>query len=55
VQKESNGSVEGKYVGEWGALPYKIGFDSETRLFNARMDMSMCSLGDTAEINLRKG
>jgi hypothetical protein len=54
MQKEANDSIEGKYTGQWGALPFKLSFDNELGLFSAHIDMNMCSIGDTAEINLRK-
>ena len=52
LNKESNGSFEGKYSGHWGALPFKVEFNRDYGLFVVRVDISMCSIGDSAEINL---
>ena len=52
LNKESNGSFEGKYSGQWGALPFKVEFNKEYGLFVAQIDMNMCGIGDSAEINL---
>jgi hypothetical protein len=54
LQKKSNGSFEGKYYGRWGALPFKIEFNRDHGLFVARIDMNMCSIGDSAEITISK-
>lgn len=54
LNKESNGSFEGKYSGQWGALPFKVEFNREYGLFVAQIDMNMCGIGDSAEINLYK-
>jgi hypothetical protein len=54
LNKESNGSFDGKYSGQWGALPFKVEFNREYGLFVTQIDMSMCSIGDSAEINLYK-
>ena len=52
LNKESNGSFEGKYSGKWGALPFKAEFNEDYGLFIAQIDMSVCGIGDSAEINL---
>ena len=52
LNKESNGSFEGKYSGQWGALPFKVRFNQEYGLFFAQIDMNMCGIGDSTEINL---
>lgn len=54
LNKESNGSFEGKYSGQWGALPLKVQFYKDYNLFVAQIDMNMCGIGDSAEINLHK-
>ena len=54
LSKESNGSFEGKYSGRWEALPFKIRFNRDYDLFVAQIDMSVCGIGDSAEINLYK-
>jgi hypothetical protein len=54
LQKESDGSFEGKYSGQWNALPFKIEFNRDYSLFTASIDMSVCDTGDFAEINLSK-
>ena len=54
LNKKSDGSFEGKYSGRWGALPFKVEFNREYGLFVAQVDMSMCGIGDSTEINLRK-
>ena len=54
LKKEPTGSFEGNYAGQWGALPYKIEFDREFGIFLASVDMTMCLLGDSTEINLHK-
>ena len=61
LNKESNGSFEGKYSGQWGALPFKVEFDGDYGLFVAKVemrmygiDMSVCRIRDSAEINLYK-
>lgn len=53
LTKKGN-SIEGKYIGEWGALPHKIKFIKKLNLFIAQIDMSLCGIGDRAEINLYK-
>jgi len=50
----SNGSFDGKYLGQWGALPFKVVFNKDYGLFVAQIDMNMCGIGDSAEINLYK-
>ncbi len=54
LNKQSNGSFEGKYSGQWGALPFKVEFNRDYGLFVAQIDMSMCDIRDSAEINLYK-
>lgn len=54
LNKKSNGSFEGKYEGNWAALPVKISYMEEYSLFITQIDMSMCLLKDKAEINLFK-
>jgi hypothetical protein len=54
LSKKSNGSYEGKYSGRWGALPVKVSYNEDYGLFMAQIDMNMCSIGDSAEINLNK-
>jgi len=54
LNKESDGSFEGQYSGKWGALPIKVEFDKEYGLFVSQIDMSVCGIGDSAEINLCK-
>jgi hypothetical protein len=46
--------IEGTYKGIWGALPYKVEFDKDSRLTLARINVSACPLGDSAEITLRR-
>lgn len=54
LQKPFGQSFEGKYSGEWGALPFKIGFSPDNGLALASIDMSVCGIGDYAEIELYK-
>jgi len=54
LQKKSKDSFEGKYSGKWGALPVKISYNKDHRLFLAQIDMNMCSVGDYAEITLNR-
>jgi|APSaa5957512622_1039677.scaffolds.fasta_scaffold00262_16 hypothetical protein len=54
LDKESNNSIEGKYLGRWGALPFNTEFNEDAGLFIAKIDMSACGIGDSAEINLSK-
>ncbi|MEX0920133.1 MAG: hypothetical protein WDZ69_00950 [Candidatus Pacearchaeota archaeon] len=54
LNKESNDSFDGKYSGQWGALPFKVGFNKEYNLFVAQIDMSMCDIRDSAEVTLHK-
>lgn len=52
LSKKSNGSYDGKYSGVWGAMPLKVEFIRDYSLFIASIDMSVCGIGDKAEINL---
>ncbi len=52
LRKPSNGSFEGKYSGEWKALPFKVEFNPDYGLFIASVDMSVAGIGDKAQINL---
>ncbi len=54
LNKESDGSFEGKYLGQWGALHFKVEFNRDYGLFIAQIDIGMCGIGDSAEINLYK-
>lgn len=54
LQKSSSDSFEGKYLGQWKALPFKIEFNKQYGLFEASIDMSVSGIGDSAEINLYK-
>ncbi len=54
LQKELNSSFEGRYLGQWGALPFKIEFNRDYGLFMALVDMRVSGIGDSAEINLSK-
>ena len=54
LEKKSDGSFEGTYTGRWGALPYKVKYFEENGLYVARVDMSLCELGDEAEITLSR-
>ncbi len=52
LKKDSNNLIEGKYSGSWGALPVKVEFNKDYGLFIVRIDMSVCSIGDSAELML---
>jgi hypothetical protein len=52
LSKPIDESPAGNYLGEWGAMPYKVSFDNEIGLFSAEINLGMCCLGDRAEINL---
>jgi len=52
LQKEHDGAFDGKYAGEWKALPYKVEYNKEFGVYVASVDMSVAGLGDTAEITL---
>lgn len=54
LNKESNDSLEGKYSGQWGALPFKVKFNRDYGLFIAQINLNMCDIGDSTEINLYK-
>jgi hypothetical protein len=54
LQKDSGDSFEGKYLGQWKALPFKVRFNREYGLFNASVDTDVCGIGDSTEINLYK-
>jgi hypothetical protein len=54
LQKNSSDSFEGKYLGQWKALPFKIEFSPQYGLFHASIDMNVSGIGDSAEINLYK-
>lgn len=54
LSKKYDGSFEGKYAGQWAALPVKIAFNRDYNLFIAQIDMSMRSIGDNAEISLSR-
>ena len=49
-----NESFEGKYSGQWGALPYKVEFNKDIGLFTAQIDLSVAGIGDSTEISLYK-
>lgn len=50
VGKEFDGKLAGTYVGNWGALPYKISFDKENNLYSAAIDLSVAGIGDEAKL-----
>ena len=54
LEKKNSGSFEGKYFGNWGALPVKISFNKNYGLFVAQFDWKVCGIGGEAEINLVK-
>ncbi len=54
LRKTTDGSISGQYTGVWGALPYQVELDKTSGLFCASIDMSVCSFGDSAEINLNQ-
>ncbi|MBS3083172.1 hypothetical protein J4423_00035 [Candidatus Pacearchaeota archaeon] len=54
LRKESDGSLDGKYLGLWSTLPHKIEYSADYELFIARIDVAVCAIRDSAEINLHK-
>ena len=53
LRKESNGSIDGKYSGLWSTLPHKIEYSADYGLFIARVEVPVCGIRNTTEINLR--
>jgi len=49
-----NESFEGKYSGQWGALPYKVEFNKDIGLFTAQIDLTVAGIADSTEISLYK-
>ncbi len=54
LEKPKSDDFSGKYIGQWGALPFKIEFNQNLDLLLAKIDMSVCGIGDSTEINLYK-
>ncbi len=54
VKPLNNDSMEGKYKGEWAALPFKVEYNKDLGFFTEKIDMSVAGIGDTAELNLTK-
>jgi hypothetical protein len=54
LEKKSEDSFEGKYMGRWAALPYKIEYNANYDLITAMVDVGLSGIGDSAEINLFK-
>jgi hypothetical protein len=60
LTKESTGSVEGTYNGNWKALPYRVSFNEDCGLFIAELnnpfayDPTVDGLGDKAQISLHR-
>ncbi len=54
LEKSKSDDFSGKYTGQWGALPYKIEFDLDLGLLLANVVMSVCEIGDSAELNLSR-
>ncbi len=45
-------SFKRAFKGKWEALPYKIVYDSNYKIFTAQIDRSVAGIGDEAEINI---
>ncbi|MGV8086687.1 MAG: hypothetical protein ACP5N1_03580 [Candidatus Woesearchaeota archaeon] len=54
LEKPVSEDFSGKYVGQWGALPFKVEPKTESGLFLVQIDLSVCNIGDYAELNLYK-
>jgi len=54
LEKPITQDFSGRYTGQWGALPYKVEFNKDLGLLLARVDMSVCGIGDYAELNISK-
>jgi len=54
LEKPISEDFSGRYVGQWGALPYKVEFNKDLSLLIAKVDMSVCGIGDYAELNFSK-
>ena len=54
LTKNGNGNIIGDYQGTWKALPYKITFNENSKIFLADItyDPSVKSIGDVAEISV---
>lgn len=53
LQKEPGGDLQGRYVGSWAALPYKISVN-ERGLYVVKADISISGIGESAEITLSR-
>ena len=54
LEKPKSDDFSGKYTGKWGALPYKVEFNQDLDLIIARIDMTVCGIGDYAELDLKR-
>lgn len=52
LRKESNGSFEGKYSGNWKELYFKVEFNEESNLFVASVNPEEWERKESAEIRL---
>jgi hypothetical protein len=53
--KKFDNSLDGKYVGRWAVLPYKVEFNKDSNLFITQIDMRLSNIGDSAQINIFNG